>query len=219
VQRIVSEGLERLNARLPLKARQAALPAQWVALHRGVLRSLVETGHVPTGEQMSALAGAEGVAAAIDRLARDDLVVLDAGSGRLVGAYPMTEAATPHRVEVNGHPVNAMCALDALSVAPMFGVETEIHSRCHRTGTPILLRQDSAGAVVAAEPGQDVRVGIRWQSAGSCAAASLCLEMVFLKDAETAAAWRSEDPGNIDLYDLEQAVAFGRAFFRPLVAA
>ena len=61
-------------------------------------------------------------------------------------------------------------------------------------------------------------VGIRWQSTSGCAAQSLCLEMVFLADRATAESWRQDDPGNIDVFTLRDAVAFGAAFFRPLLA-
>ena len=56
-----------------------------------------------------------------------------------------------HVVEVNGHKVNAMCALDALSVAPMFKVETNIKSSCAITGTPvsILMQGEQVTAVEA----------------------------------------------------------------------
>lgn len=212
----VRAGLDRLTERLPLKARQDALPPELAALHRAVLQGLMERGRAPGREEMAAIVGGDGVDAAVARLAADDLVVT--ADGRVIGAYPMTEADTPHRVRIGERAVHAMCALDALSVAPMYGLETVIESRCHTTATPITLHQ-KVETIVSADPGADVMVGIRWQSPGSCAAASLCLEMVYLRDPDTAAAWRAQDPENIDLYDLDQAVAFGAAFFRPLLGA
>ena len=41
-------------------------------------------------------------------------------------AYPFSGRPTPHRVRfADGHEVHAMCALDALGVAPMFGEQIE----------------------------------------------------------------------------------------------
>lgn len=43
------------------------------------------------------------------------------------------------------------------------------------------------------------------------------MEMVFLKDRRTAQAWQAEDIANISLFNLYDAVAFGKAFFIPLL--
>jgi mercuric reductase len=162
-------------------------------------------------------------------LAHRDLVVLNGPVVRdektrqitsrnleIVGAYPMTTERTPHRVTANGIAVNAMCAVDALAISPLFGGETLIESRCHATGVPILIRQRGM-QIVDVAPSSDVRVGIRWQSFSANAAHTLCTEMVFLKDAETAARWRSSDPSSIDLFTLAEAIELGSAFFQPLL--
>ncbi len=45
----------------------------------------------------------------------------------------------------------------------------------------------------------------------------MCLEMVFLKDQQTALEWQAGDTENISLFNLEDAVAFGAGFFTPLL--
>ncbi len=75
----------------------------------------------------------------------------------------------------------------------------------------------AGGAVRAADPPEPM-VGIRWQEPGSCAAASLCPEMVFLADAVAARRW-VEAVGDADRYRLDEAVTFAERFFRPVMAA
>jgi mercuric reductase len=66
-------------------------------------------------------------------------------------------------------------------------------------------------------PSAEVTVGIRWQMPSAVAAHSMCMEMVFLKDRQTAEAWQNGDTENISLFSLPEAVAFGETFFLPLM--
>ena len=109
-----------------------------------------------------------------------------------------------------------MCAVDALSISPIFDTEVTIESRCHVSGTPIRIRQKQM-EILEAQPSREAQVGVRWQSARGCAAHSLCMEMVFLRDRETAMRWLSEDPANKSIFTLPEAIEFGAGFFMPLV--
>ena len=104
-------------------------------------------------------------------LAEEDLIVLS-GDGAIQGAYPFTTARTPHRVTVRGNTVNAMCALDALAVAPMFITEAVVDSVCELTGTLLHVEQSSS-EWVAATPTPSIHVGIQWEETGGAAAHSL----------------------------------------------
>jgi hypothetical protein len=65
---------------------------------------------------------------ALETFARLDLVHL--ADGEIAVAYPFSGRATPHRVRIDGgHEVFAMCALDALGIAPMLELPIEILSR------------------------------------------------------------------------------------------
>jgi hypothetical protein len=65
---------------------------------------------------------------ALASLARDDLVHTD-GDGRPVVAYPFSARERGHRVLINEiHEVEAMCAIDALGIAPMLGLPIEVRS-------------------------------------------------------------------------------------------
>lgn len=211
----VLDGLARLNALLPLAARQRALAPAARDMHRAVLAHFVTHGRGPTRAVLEARGADVDVEELLTALAEQDLIVLD-GNGAIAGAYPMTTEVTPHRVQVNGHWVHAMCALDAMAVAPMYEARTRIESACHVTGVPVKLAQ-SAGTIVDASPSADIRVGIRWQDTGGCAAHSLCREMVFLADRDIATRWADADPSRASLFTLRQAAALADAFFRPLV--
>jgi len=57
---------------------------------------------------------------ALATLERDDLVHLG-GDGEIAVAYPFSAQPTAHRVKLaNEHEAYAMCAIDALGIAPMF---------------------------------------------------------------------------------------------------
>ncbi len=210
----IAVAINKLNSQLPLLARQQALPSELVAAHRAILRTLAEEGRVLTNEELATLVGTDSALMAIERLGGDDLVVLNADKTAVVGAYPMTTEDTVHRLRVNGRAVNAICALDAVAVGPMYDAEVVIESRCQVTGESIRLHQ-KGHQILSAEPSADVRVGVRWQQPGACAAHSMCLEMVFLRDGDTAHRWVEE--GDKTEFTLGESVAFGAAFFVPLV--
>jgi mercuric reductase len=211
-----SDAVQRLNSLLPLKLRQAALPPELLNLHRATLTSLANRGQPPDREELHELLAGGDVDAALTRLASDDLVVLNAAKNAIAGAYPMTTEMTPHQLIVNKQPVNAMCALDALSVGPMFDAEVEISSNCHVTGTALSIRMQGE-SLLEVTPSADVHVGVRWQNPSACAAHSLCLEMVFLRDQSTALEWQADDRENTSLFNLQDAIVFGAGFFTPLL--
>ncbi len=172
-------------------------------------------GRPPAREEMAERLGPDQVDAALTRLGTDDLVVLSKDGRDIVGAYPVTIENTPHQVRVNGQTIHAMCALDALSVAPMFGVPLTIASCCRVTDCAIHIEQEGE-RIIAARP-QTVRVGVRWQAPNGTAAHSLCMEMVFLRDEGAAERWHGGDLETHNLFSLEQAVALGARYFRALL--
>lgn len=200
-----------------------------------MLYSLLQKGRPLTVQEIANMLGSEQAARhAVALLASHDLIVrnapvvkkeeetgeqatLDAMGGAPVGAYPMTTEETPHEIKVNGNRLYAMCAVDALAVGTIFGVEVEIASQCHVTGQPIRLRQRGRDILEASPSARDLRVGVRWQHTTRCAAHGLCRQMVFLKDAEVARKWRNADPLTIDLFTLSEAIDCGERFFLPLL--
>ena len=211
----LDNALERLQRILPLKDRQDACSKQIRELHRGILRSFIEKGRILTREEMGSLVS--DLDDAVSVLQEKDMVTFSA-DGTPVGAYPFTMETREHVVRVNGQQVHAMCALDALAVSPMFGMDTQVDSRCRVTGDPVSVQQSGTTILNADEAG-DVHFGIIWgaESADSCVADSLCMEMMFLRDGETARQWLEADPDNREIFTLQEAVEFGDRFFTRLL--
>ncbi len=212
---LVQQSVLRLNQLLPLKARQDRLSPELRELHREVIHSLVMGGRPPAREEMAERLGPDQVDAVLARMGEDDLVVLSEDRREILGAYPVTTENTPHVIHVSGQTIHAMCAVDALSVGPMFDVPLTIESRCRVTDSAIHIEQEGERIVAARPP--TVRVGVRWQAPSGSAVHSLCMEMVFLQDEEAACRWHGGDLQNHSLFTLDQAVAFGSRFFRPLL--
>jgi hypothetical protein len=212
----IALAVARLNSQLPLKARQDQLDQALKVTHQAILRSLINNGRPPRANELRQLLGELDVDCALQRLGKDDLVVLDAAGQRIVGAYPVTVESTPHRIIMNGHSIYAMCALDAVSVAPMFHTTVHIDSRCYVTQTAIAISMQDA-EIISAQPSSDVRVGVRWQMPSGVAAHSMCMEMVFLLNEQVADEWQNQNKETISVFDLPQAVEFGKRFFTPLL--
>lgn len=207
--------VDRLNSQLPLKARQGQLSPALKKLHQTILVSLVKRGTPPTHEEMAEQVGAAQVATALQTLGAEDLVVLNAAGTDAVGAYPVTTEVTPHQLNIDSRTIYAMCALDAVSVAPMFASEVKIASHCHVSGDPIQIHMQGSEVIESNPDG--VMIGIRWQMPSGAAAHSMCTEMVFLKDENTARQWQGDELDSISLFSLADAIAFGMGFFMPLM--
>jgi mercuric reductase len=123
---LIQQAVDKLNSLLPLAARQQQLDPELRQLHQLILRTFVEQGRPLPITKAAGQLEQHNVQQAFQFLAKHDLVVLDVGQQMIMMAYPLTYEVTPHIVEVNGHAINAMCALDALSVAPMFEVAIRI---------------------------------------------------------------------------------------------
>lgn len=212
----VDQALERLIKVLPLREKQQSCGAEVRELHRCILRSFVEQGRILSKQEMAASVSDVEKATAI--LKQNDMVVFSC-TGEPIGSYPFTMEEREHKVKVGFHTVNAMCALDALAVSPMFDIKTEITSKCRATGAPVFIRQNGYQVENRDEIG-DLHFGIIWAAAGSCSccANSLCMEMMFLRDGRVAAEWLSADPRNREAFTLAEAIDFGARFFVPLMA-
>ncbi len=213
----VEKALKRLIDVLPLKEKQESCGAQIKELHQQVLRSFVEKGRILTREEMAQ--HVDNLEEAVNVLKANDMVVFSE-NGEPIGAYPFTMETREHKIQVNGHQVYAMCALDALAVSPMFGMKTQIFSKCRVTGDPVTIEQ-SEKTIENPEQTGNVLFGIAWSAANACCcccADSLCMEMMFLKDDKIAEQWLAEDPTNREIFTLQEAVEFGARFFVPLMS-
>ena len=111
-------------------ARTRRLSAAQHEFYLWILREFA-AARPPSEEATRAAVARLGIdpAEALAVLSREDLVHVD-GNGRPVVAYPFSAKPRGHRVLIEEkHWVEAMCAIDALGIAPMLGVAIEIHSR------------------------------------------------------------------------------------------
>lgn len=212
----IEKALDRLISILPLKEKQEACGKEMKELHQKLLYSFVEEGRILTREELAT--HIKDVDEAVNILRSNDMVVFS-DSGEPVGVYPFTMDDREHKIRINGHTVNAMCALDALSVSPMFNMDTHITSKCRVTGSPVSILQEGK-TIKNPEKAGELRFGIIWGAASSCSccANSLCMEMMFLKNGEVADEWQAADDKNREVFTLEEAVEFGSRFFVPLMA-
>lgn len=212
----LENALERLQHILPLEERQNECGRQIRELHQQVLRSFVIRGRILTREELAQRVS--NLEEAL-KVLRDSGMVTFSGDGNPVGAYPFTMEVREHKVQVNRHPVYAMCALDALAVSPMFGMKTQIDSRCRVTDDPVNIQQSGKTIENPDETG-DVHFGIDWSAADadSSCADSLCMEMIFLRDGAVARQWLGDDAGDREIFTLPEAIEFASRFFVPLIS-
>jgi mercuric reductase len=212
----LEQALKHLQRILPLEQRQNACGTQMRELHRQILRSFAIRGRILTREEMAPHVG--NLEQALSVLKSGDMVVFSE-DGDPVGAYPFTMEAREFKVRLNGHQVYAMCALDALAISPMFGMKTQINSRCRITADPVRILQ-SGDIIENPDEAGDLHLGIAWGAAdaNSSCAASLCMEMMFLRDGDVARQWLRDDSGNREIFTLPEAVEFAGRFFVPLIS-
>jgi mercuric reductase len=212
----IGKALRRLTGILPLGERQIEIGGELRELHRQVLRSFVSRGRILSRQEMARqLSNPDH---AVDVLSRSGLVIFSA-DGEPLAAYPFTMEPREHRVQVNGHRVHAMCALDALAVSPMFGMATQIDSRCAVSAERVRILQSGRKIRNPGAAG-DFHVGIAWGAAdpdASCAD-SICRQMMFLRDRKIARLWLAADAANREIFTLPQALEFAERLFVPLMS-
>jgi Alkylmercury lyase len=128
-------------------ARRARLTGAERELYFWILRRFASEGRPGSG---AVRAAAEQLGLdpedALATLSREDLVHRGA-DGAIAVAYPFSGRPTAHRARFpTGHEVDAMCAIDALGIAPMFGQQIEIESRDPVSSDEIRARVGPDGA-------------------------------------------------------------------------
>lgn len=211
----VKQALERLARILPLKSRLDDLDRCTAKIYFAVLNGFYQQGRAPTIRQLQEID--VNALAMLEHLVELDMLTQQE-SGEIKGCYPFTMEQRVHQILINGFHVHAMCALDALAPSCMFECYSEIDSVCAVTAAPVHIELDKQ-RVLNADSAAGVYFGINWMAANSCCSCSdsLCTEMLFLKDLETAQAWLDEDHVNREIFNLEDAIAFSCGFFKPLM--
>jgi hypothetical protein len=146
-------------------------------------------------------------------LVREDLVHRGA-DGEITVAYPFSGRPTAHRVRFrSGHEVDAMCAIDALGIAPMFAEPIEIESRDPLSGDEIRARVVADGTA-AWWPSSAVVVAGAIRGEGNDASCGCCPLLNFFASPANAERWLAEHldvPGKV--ISIDEAAAAGRAVF------
>ncbi len=177
--------------------RWSGLNAVEDAVRRAVLELYGALGRAPSHAELGARTALDGaqIAAVLARLAARDMVVLEGSGGALVGAYPLSERDTGHRVEMRGHALNATCAVDALGVGAMYGRDARVESSCRACGAPITVELGDGGrALDLASPAEPVVwFGLDYEA--GCAATSLCTVIAFFCGDRHLQRWRGDNPG------------------------
>jgi Alkylmercury lyase len=208
----VLEGAEIPPSKLG-PARHARLTEAERELYFWILRRFASDRRPSSGE-VRAAAAQLGLDAedALATLSREDLVHR-AADGAISVAYPFSGRPTPHRVRFStGHEVDAMCAIDALGVAPMFGQRIEIESCDPVSDEKIRARIAPDGAAEWwPESAVVVSGAIRSQGDACC---GCCPVLNFFASPANAERWLTEHPdvqGNV--ISVRDAAAAGRAVF------
>src|SRR5581483_909120 len=114
------------------------------ALYRWILASFARSSPPPIYElcDHASELGLQ-IEETLDLFAKLDLVHHDPASGEILVAYPFSARPRGHSVLINNtHRVEAMCAIDALGIAPMLQQPVEITSHDPHSGTEIWVRLD-----------------------------------------------------------------------------
>jgi hypothetical protein len=194
-------------------AGRARLESGERELYFWILRRFAARGR-PSGAQVreEAVRLGANVERALESLAREDLVHLGA-DGEIAVAYPFSGHPTAHRVHFeSGNEAAAMCAIDALGMAPMFDEPIEITSRDPLTDDEILVRIAADGD--GAWHPESVVVVTGALDRGQDSWCGCCPVLNFFTSTDTAERWlegRSEVRGHV--ISMREAIAAGRAVF------
>ncbi len=195
------------------QARRARLSEAERELYFWILRRFA-TGGRPSSMELRAAAGQLGLEAdsALETLAREDLVHRRA-EGEIGVAYPFSGRPTAHRVRFpGGHEVDAMCAIDALGIAPMFGEPIEVSSRDPLTGEAIRAQVAPDGTASWEPTAAVVVAGV----VGRCEESfrGCCPALNFFASSGNAEHWLTEHPEiRGQVISMDDAIAAGRAAF------
>lgn len=188
---------------------------------RTILQLYADHGRAPKADDIAIATGItrDRVALLLRKLQSHDLIDLDRSSEQIRLAYPFTETATGHRVELNGHILNALCAIDALGVADMYGTDITISSPCRQCSETVRVRTTAAGQALHSVTPAGAFVWYDFAYDGS-AAASCCPAIVFFCSNEHLQQWLNAQKPQRDgvCLAMDEALEVGRSIFGPVLA-
>ncbi len=198
-----------------------ALGADEDLVWRAVLHLYADKWRPPRLDEVAAETGiaADHVAALLRELQRRDLVGLDPGSGAIRYAYPFTESATCHQVKLRGHSLHALCAIDALGVASMYGTDVLVRSPCRFCGETVHAATADKGLALGSVAPAEAVVWYDFAFSGS-AAASCCTAIAFFCSDDHLRRWLDAQMPRREgvRLTMDEALEVGRAIFGPVLA-
>lgn len=220
------------QAEAALKARLAlrGLEARWRGYDEtedrvrvAILRHYAAHGRAPDSDALADIADitTDRVPEILERLRTRDLVVLGAEQARVTGAYPFSDRDTGHRVLLDGSPVNAMCALDALGIGAMVGTDAVIEARCRVCETPIHIETKDSGLGLRAHMPDGAVVWSSLDYANGCGATSSCVSTLFFCSDNHLQNWLGvrHPKARGHRLSIEEAHEVGVAIFSPMLRA
>ena len=191
--------------------RALTIGAGALRLYRALIDTVLATGALPDDRALRATTGLDGaaLAAGYEELVAADWAGRGAG-GALTALYPFSLVPTPVRVTLDGVTRDAMCAIDALGVAPLLDHPTTIASVCVVCGAALALAVAPDGPRLASPPG----IGVVQRRAVGPAHLNRCGAIRFVCSPEHGAAHvaASGDPDDTFL-PLDAAFARARTIF------
>ncbi|HWE93943.1 MAG TPA: alkylmercury lyase family protein [Tepidisphaeraceae bacterium] len=199
----------------------ATLPTPQDLAWRTVLQLFGQFGRPPhlseIGKEIGL--GPDQIRMLVSELQAHDLLAVDHATGTIAYAYPFTGAATEHRVELHGHKLNALCAIDALGVGGMYQTDVTVASACRFCATNIEIRTAQNGKTLScARPdGAVVWYDLAYNQT---AATSCCPSIGFFCSDEHLQQWLAAQttPREGCRLALDEALEVGRALFEPILA-
>ncbi len=188
---------------------------------RAVLHLYADKWRAPRPDEVAAEAGIAGdhVAALLRGLQRRDLVGLDPGSGAIRHAYPFTESATGHQVKFRGHSLYALCAIDALGIAGMYGTDVLVRSPCRSCGETVHVATADKGRMLREVAPAGAVVWYDFAFSGSAAASSCTATAFFCSDDHLRRWLDGQTPRREGArLAMDEALEMGRAIFGPVLA-
>jgi len=211
----------RIAARAGLLDRwRHRLEADEDAVWRTTLQLYGACGQPPEFGDIAVASGIspERVGTILRKLQSHDLVMLDQACQQIRLAYPFTESVTGQRVKLNGHTLHAVCAIDALGVADMYGADTAISSPCIHCGKTIYVKTAGKGSAVQTFSPSGVVIWYDFAYDGS-AASSCCPAIAFFCSDQHLRHWLEAQTARREGISLtmDEALEVGRAIFGPVL--
>lgn len=199
-------------------ARRARLSEAKRELYFWILQQFASRGR-PSNGDMHRAASRLGLEAepVLATLAREDLVHLD-HEGEIAVAYPFSGRPTAHVVRFSsGHETYAMCAIDALGIAPMFDEQIAVRSRDPLSGEAIDVGLAPGGEADWSPDSAVVVAGAMHGQGESCQ--SCCPVLNFFASRGNAESWLVQHPqvrGHV--ITIAEAIVAGRTVFGAVLA-